>query len=216
MFFERDNIYHIYNQGNNRQKIFFKSENYYYFLKKINEHILPFSDIIAYCLMPNHFHLMVYVKKVEIERPTLSQGFTQSEALTKQRFNDSIGVMLRSYTRAINKQEKMSGSLFRSLTKAECVTKISGCSPSFYNTSSGTQISIQLPERQYLQVCFEYIHNNPVKAKLVNRPEDWYFSSYKDYCGDRDGKLINRERAKEFGLYSQGFTQSEALTKITT
>jgi putative transposase len=203
MILDRDNIYHIYNQGNNRQIIFFKLENYHYFLKKISEHILPFADIIAYCLMPNHFHLMVYVKQVEIERPTLSQGSTQSEALTtKQRFNDSIGVMLRSYTRAINKQEKMSGSLFRSLTKAECVTKSSGCSPSFYDTSVGTQISIQLPERQYPQVCFEYIHNNPVKAKLVKRPEDWEYSSYKDYYGDRDGKLINRERANEFGLFS--------------
>ncbi|NOU46489.1 MAG: transposase [Bacteroidales bacterium] len=198
MILELDNLYHIYNQGNNRQKIFFKLENYHYFLKKISEHILPFADIIAYCLMPNHFHLMVYVKQVEIERPMRSQGFTQSEALTTQRFNDSIGVMLRSYTRAINKQEKMSGSLFRSLTKAECLTKTCGCSPSFYNTSTGTQISIQIPERQYPQVCFEYIHNNPVKAKLVKRPEDWDFSSYKDYYRDRDGKLINRERAKEF------------------
>jgi putative transposase len=107
----------------------------------------------------------------------------------------------------------MSGSLFRSLTKAECLTKTSGFSPSFYNTSVGTKISIQLPERQYPQVCFEYIHNNPVKAKLVKRPEDWDFSSYKDYYGDRDGELINPERANEFGLFSLGFTSSEAQTK---
>ncbi len=73
MNFEKGYIYHIYNQGNNRQKIFFNRENYLFFLKKIKTYILPYSDIFAWCLMPNHFHLMVLVND--------SQGFTSSEAL---------------------------------------------------------------------------------------------------------------------------------------
>jgi hypothetical protein len=68
----------IYNQGNNRQKIFFK-KNYLFFLNKIREHILPYANILFWCLMPNHFHLMVHVNKVEAEIDT--EGFASSEAL---------------------------------------------------------------------------------------------------------------------------------------
>jgi len=194
MHFEPKYIYHIYNQGNNRQRIFFKRENYLFFLEKIRSHVLPYADILAYCLMPNHFHLMVYVNHK-------SDSFTSSEAITKGKtLNDSVGVMLRSYTRAINKQENRSGSLFKLHTKAECLTKAESVTPSFYNTSNGTMINIPNPEKEYPQVCFNYIHNNPVKAGLVNNSGDWEFSSYQDYYGSGEVTLINIERAKEFGL----------------
>lgn len=202
MNFETGNLYHIYNQGNNRQKIFFSRENYLFFLNKIKAHILPHADIVAWCLMPNHFHLMVYVHDLEIEVNSSegvgsSEGVTPSDALTKTRtLNESIGILLRSYTRAINKQENSTGSVFRKETKAECLTNANGITPSFY----GSHINVRIPEKEYPQACFNYIHQNPVKANLVKLPEEWEFSSYPDYSGMRDGKLINRARAAEFGL----------------
>lgn len=159
--------------------------------------------------MPNHFHFMVYVHDMEVEVAD-TDGFT-SEELTaslqvkpsigqakKRTLNDSIGLQLRSYTRAINKQENRTGALFRTPTKAECITKIEGITPSFFNTTYGTIINGSIPALEYPTVCWNYIHNNPVEARIVKRPEDWEFSSYRDYCGLRNGKLINKERAKEF------------------
>jgi len=197
MNFEPGNLYHIYNQGNNRQKIFFSRENYLFFLNKIKKHILPHADIVAWCLMPNHFHLMIYVHTTEVD----SEGVTPSDALTKTKtLNESIGVLLRSYTRAINKQEDSTGSVFRKETKAQCLTKINGITPTFF----GSQINVRIPEEEYPQVCFDYIHQNPVNANLVKLPEEWEFSSYADYCGIRNGKLINRARAAAFGLVTSG------------
>ena len=69
MIFETEHLYHIYNQGNNKQKIFFSRENYLYFLQKINKHIRPHVDVLAWCLMPNHFHLLVYVKDAPATHP---------------------------------------------------------------------------------------------------------------------------------------------------
>lgn len=115
-------------------------------------------------------------------------------------FNESIGILLRSYTRAVNKQEKRVGALFREETKAECVTYIDGITPSFFNTPYGTLINITDPEREYPQISFDYIQYNPVSAGLTQTPEEWEFSSFRDYCGMRDGRLINRERATEFGI----------------
>ena len=228
MNFETGDIYHIYNQGNNRNPIFFSRENYLFFLKKINRHINPHADVIAWCLMPNHFHLMVYVHTLEIEIKETNEGFTGSETLTQNAnegftgsananegftgsetlnrppkmrdLNNSIGVLLRSYTRAIDNQEKITGSLFRKASRTECLTTIDLHTPSFLDTPDGTRILRHFPEEQYPQVCFNYIHDNPVKAGLVKQAKDWEFSSFRDYCGLRNGNLISRKRAQEFGL----------------
>jgi putative transposase len=218
MYFETGGIYHIYNQGNNRQAVFYNRENYLFFIRKIRHHILPFTDVLAWCLMPNHFHLMVEVKAVEVESlsPEFSEGFTLSEALTNPltnlsseaiakpgipvTLNHSIGVLLRSYTRAINAQENRTGSLFRKKTKAICLNEINGISSHWYTSFGVTFMKVDIPEYQYPQVCFNYIHSNPVKAGLVTRAEDWEFSSYIDLVGMRDGTLVNRGKVDELRL----------------
>ena len=149
MFFEEGYIYHIYNQGNNRQKIFFRQENYFYFLQKIRKFILPYADILAWCLMPNHFHLMVLVNKT-----VLNIILKDTEESISRSFNDSIGIMLRSYTNAINKQQKRTGKLFREKTKAECINCPKGLTPSFITANRTTYFTAEITERQYPQVCF--------------------------------------------------------------
>ena len=82
----KGHLYHVFNQGNNHQKIFFKSENYLFFLDKVRKHILPYADILAWCLPdsyrePNHFHLMILVNEEEIDLG--SETMTQSHRITK-------------------------------------------------------------------------------------------------------------------------------------
>lgn len=106
-----ENIYHIYNRGNNRQKIFFTRENYLFFLKKIKQELKPFSDIICYCLMPNHFHFMI----------------STYHKFDQKKFSDGFKVLLSSYTKAINVQENRVGSLFQQNSKAKCLTENNNC-----------------------------------------------------------------------------------------
>lgn len=108
--------------------------------------------------------------------------------------------MLVSYTRAINKQFDSSGSLFRSETKAVCLTEVKGISPAWVTSMGITQITVHDPDLDYPNVCFNYILYNPVKDKLVMKPEDWEFSSFADYIGNRNGSLISKSRIEEFGL----------------
>ncbi len=213
MQLEKGYLYHIYNQGNNQRKIFFKQENYIYFLEKLKTHLSPYADIIAWCLMPNHFHLMVLVKEEELSQEE-THTVTQSHGVSKTSINDSIGIILRSYTRAINKQENMSGSLFRKETKAECIN----CPDLSQGFTWSETLTIQ-SEKQYPQICFDYIHQNPVKAGMVKNDIDYEFSSAKDYAGLRNNKLTNKTVALEYvdfsnsdSLKSQGFTLSETLT----
>ena len=60
-----DCYYHIYNRGNNRETLFKEERNYRDFLKLYAKHIEPIADTFAYCLLPNHFHLLVRIKGEE-------------------------------------------------------------------------------------------------------------------------------------------------------
>ncbi len=201
MQFAKTHIYHVYNRGNNSQILFFSRKNYLFFLKKIKTYVSPYADILAWCLMPNHFHLMIYVNEVELELISEEEQANQDILLLKKRLlNDSISIMLRSYTRAIQKQNKITGSLFQNRTKAVCLSEVNGITPAWFQSKYGTIINITNPEKEYPQVCFNYIHENPVRSGLVKAPSDWEFSSYPDYCGIRNGKLINKARTAELSL----------------
>jgi putative transposase len=207
MQLEEGSLYHIYNRGNNSQNVFFKRENYLFFKAKIAEFIFPHVDILAYCLMPTHFHLMVevvkeyvqfpvkIVKNCEIiELPNLIGGKFKMRSL-----NDSLGIVLRSYARAIQNQEKITGSVFQKNTKAICLNA-PGSSQAWFETSSGTIINIDDPETDYPAICFNYIHNNPVTSGLVEHAEDWEFSSFGTYKHGQVDKLLNKDKAQLLGL----------------
>ncbi|TNF44296.1 MAG: hypothetical protein EP310_03350, partial [Bacteroidetes bacterium] len=96
--------------------------------------------------------------------------------------NYSIGILLRSYTRAIQKQEKFTGSLFQQHTQTKPLIDEIKIEQSYWNTAFGTQIYIS-EGKSYLQTCIEYIHHNPVYSGLVKSAEDWEFSSFRDFAG---------------------------------
>ncbi len=185
MRFEPDTIFHIYNQGNNRQPIFFKPDNYLFFQQKMRKYLLPHGDMLCYCLMPNHFHWLFYVREVKAYSPGDLKSPGEWRAL-----NDSIAILLRSYTRAINKQENRTGALFREDTKAK-----DGWMEGFIALEDRRTRSQFWNEYGY--TCFQYIHENPVKAGLVKRAEEWPYSSSRDYLGLRSGTLCNQVLARD-------------------
>lgn len=167
MEFHPQQLYHIYNRGNNHQPVFFTGANYLFFLQKIRIFILPHCEILSFCLMPNHFHLLVHTDERVAETKRI--GATERNTLS-----EGIRNMLQTYTKAINKQNHTTGSLFQQNTKAKCLDDGS---------------------INYGLTCFHYIHQNPMKAKLVVKMEDWDYSSFKDFTGLRNGTLCNRELA---------------------
>lgn len=91
------NYYHIYNCGNNKEDIFIEEKNYEYFLMLLKKHVLPFSEILAFCLLKNHFHLLVYLKE-NSESKIISQSYSN---------------FFNAYAKAINKSYNRTGSLFK-------------------------------------------------------------------------------------------------------
>jgi putative transposase len=147
-------IFHVYNRGNQQQPIFFNKENYLFFLQKVRSHLCPICDILAYCLMPNHFHFLI-----RTNAKTVAPAAIPNRAIRMNAFSKEMGKLLSSYTRALQKQEGFTGSLFQQKTKAKQV--------------SGRMIN----GADYTITCLRYILHNPVAAKLVTHPVDWAFSN---------------------------------------
>jgi len=58
--------FHIFNHANGFENVFREKENYRFFLEKYRLFISPLAETYAYCLMPNHFHLVVRIRKREV------------------------------------------------------------------------------------------------------------------------------------------------------
>lgn len=205
MEFEIGQYYHIFNRGSSSRKIFYKRENYLFFLRKMKEYLGPYVSFISWCLMPNHFHWVVFVHRN-------SHMITASERMKERLLNDSIGILLRSYTRAIQKQESLTGSLFQQHTKAKPLIDEVKIDPSYWITEFGTEINYS-EGKCYLETCVEYVHLNPVFDGLVIKAEDWEYSSFKDYLGMRKGKLIDFELVRREGLLDT-LTSSESINVV--
>jgi putative transposase len=189
MHFTPGEFYHVYNRGNNKQRIFFNEGNYLFFLKKVEIQLKPVSEIVAHCLMPNHFHFLLQANENSInERKTFGDKPMQELAYR-------IGILLSSYSQAINKRYKTTGSLFQQKTKAKILNEDNSCS----------RVS-------YLENCFRYIHQNPLVAGLVTDLSDWPYSSYPDYAGLRNNSLCN----KEIFFRHTGFQQEDIIRICST
>ena len=114
-------------------------------------------DIIAYCLMPTHIHLVL-------------------KQLKEKGISTFMGNILNSCTRYFNIKTKRKGPLWESRFKAVIVKG----------------------DEQLLHLT-RYIHLNPVTAYLVDKPEDWTFSSYKEFLceTEEEKKLCNYSEALE-------------------
>jgi len=175
--FAKGSFYHIYNRGNNKEIVFRDEQDYRAFLfrlglafgiKKENldkseltksfksririESLEPNSfKLHAFCLMPNHFHLLV-------------------EQCSEQTISKLLLKVLTSFSKYINLKYKRVGYVFQDRFK-----------------------SVRIDNNSQLMLISSYIHMNPVKDKLVNKPEDYKWSSYNDFIINRKNHLINKE-----------------------
>jgi len=177
MHFEPNQIYHVYNRGNDKQPIFFNEANYCYFLNKVKSEWKKYCDVLCYCLMPNHFHFMLVPNEEGCKNIILAGKNTHMQNLSK-----TIGKTLSSYTKAINLQNRTTGNLFQKKTKAKVLTETTGLNKHF-------------SKHDHLLTCFHYIHQNPLKANMVSTLKEWPYSSYADYYNDRKGMICNKELA---------------------
>lgn len=103
--FEPGRYYHVFNRGNNKENIFIENENYLYFLQLVKKHLIVTCQIYAYCLLPNHFHLLLKIKDIK----ELPENYQNGDKKIHQPFSN----LFNAYTKSINKKYNRTGSLFQ-------------------------------------------------------------------------------------------------------
>ena len=144
--------YHIYNRGNNRQNIFLEERNYRHFLNLYGKYIPLVADTFAYCLLPNHFHLLVRIKTADEQMQNQKNPASSRVLKPSQQFSN----LFNAYTKAINKTYHRTGSLFE-----HPFGRIPVVSDTYF---------VQL---------VTYIHRNPQRHGLVDDFREWPYSSYR-------------------------------------
>lgn len=167
MNFREKNLYHIYNQGNNKEPVFLDKKDYLLFVDMTRALIRPNCDLLAYCLMPNHFHFLIRATNRSTEQVQLG-------SIRINLLSNAFRLLLSLFARDHNLKYMRTGSLFRQKTKAKCLD----------DSDAG-----------YALDCFLYIHQNPVKAGLVDDPEDWPYSSLKSYLHAEPNALCDQDLA---------------------
>jgi REP element-mobilizing transposase RayT len=162
-------LYHIYNHAVGGDKLFLSEENYYYFLRRYKHFIPPIAETYAYCLIPNHIHFSVEIKR-QINVPVKSR-LSPSQYISKQFSN-----LFSSYAQAFNKQQGRMGNLFISNFKRR-----------------------KIDRDEYLTNVIKYIHLNPVTHGLVKVITQWKFNSYNAICSPRETFIAREKVLKWFG-----------------
>lgn len=170
----KDGIYHVFNRSISEYVIFNDKNEYERMLQLFRyyqiENCLRFSDflelkivtnkgfknsldiifkdkdrlvqIIAWCLMPTHFHLVL-------------------KQLKENGITDYLRKILESYSSYFNAKHKRKGPLWESKFK-----------------------NVLVDNDEQLNHLVRYLHLNPTTANLVKKPEDWLYSSYREYLGN--------------------------------
>lgn len=154
--FQAGHYYHIYNRCIDKKPLFKREENFRFFLSRMQKYLSSVLEIHAYCLLTNHFHLLVKVR-TESE---LGPAFGEKDihlvvAHQLQRF-------FQSYAMAFNRQENRVGSLFQQPFKRALVTS-----------------------QAYLTWLVFYIHSNAQKHAMVSDFRQWKWSSFMGFAGAR-------------------------------
>jgi putative transposase len=105
--YAEDQYYHVYNRGVNKQRIFYSDKDYRIFLAKLKKllsepgphYVGDRVELVAYCLMPNHFHLMF-------------------RTITADGVETTMRRLMTSYVMYINRVHRRVGRLFQGVYKA--------------------------------------------------------------------------------------------------
>ena len=166
--------YHIFNHANGFENIFIEDENYRFFLEKYQQYILPIAETYAYCLLPNHFHLVVRIRRrevlEEVFRNFKSTNFSKvpnfgkvensgkveiTDNIIEQFISKQFANLFSCYTQSFNKVNKRRGSLFLKNFRRE-----------------------PIENKAYFLNAVIYTHRNPVHHAFCDRYTDWSYTSF--------------------------------------
>jgi REP element-mobilizing transposase RayT len=167
--FLEQRFYHVYNRTVGNEPLFVSDENFRFFLQQYSKYLQPFVETWAYCLLGNHFHLLIRVREVD-------QVVEMNDGTEKPMVGDQFRKFFQSYAMAFNKQQHRHGALMTTPYKR-----------------------IEVSSDAYLKQLVYYIHSNPQKHGYVHDFRNWKWSSYASLVSSADTRLQRQDVLDLFG-----------------
>lgn len=93
-------FYHVFNRGINKQQIFISDDDYFFFLRKMNDLKKKYDhSIYAFCLMPNHFHISIQTRKISISK--IMSSLATSYSMYFNRIYEHFGPVFQNRFKSI-------------------------------------------------------------------------------------------------------------------
>jgi putative transposase len=166
--FHPSGIYHVYNRSSQKMLLFREQKDYERFMFRAREYAIKCSvEVLSYCLMPNHFHFLIR----EPEPKSNQTEYNKDDYLKIANISKFFHLVTTAYAKYFCAKYKFIGSVFGQPFRAK-----------------------QVVDDSYLQTIIAYIHDNPVRAKLVKNPENWTYSSYRSLIGIDDDDLVLHDK----------------------
>ncbi len=172
-------VYHMFNHSVGQELLFMNSANYYFFLKRYEYYLGPLVETYAYCLLPNHFHLLIKLKTedeiarwFEVRHANKVESQMDCSKFVMQEFSN----FFNSYAKTFNKMHQRRGALF-----CDYVMREKGS------------------EMKKFKNLVVHIHNNPVHHGYCDQASEWKWTSYESYFSERKSRL---SRLKVFRAFN--------------
>lgn len=197
-----DTTYHIFNHANGFENVFREPENYRYFLEKYRLYISPIAETYAYCLMPNHFHLVVRIRKREIIE-TLIYNKKSIELNSSNSSNSNFSKVLnfgkvdfgsgRVDFKKVEENKPIIGDYKIEKFISKQFANLFSCYTQSFNKvfeRMGSLFIKNFKRRLILGIqdfldAIIYVHRNPVHHRFRDHYGEWDYSSYLEIINNR-------------------------------
>ena len=200
--------YHIFNHANGFENLFVDEENYRFFLEKYKKHISPIAETYAYCLLPNHFHLVIRIRQQEVIEALMRKenksnysdsSINFSKVSNFGKVNTGIGIekieyflskqfanLFSCYTQSFNKVNNRRGSLFLKNFKRE-----------------------PIDNKEYFFNTIIYTHRNPIHHAFCSNYGDWSYTSFCEITENKSQIIETDKLIRMFGDTNNFIDQHE-------
>jgi len=181
--FYHNGYYHVYNKVISERELFYTETDYIEFMRRYKRYFHNYLETYAYCLLPNHFHILLKVRSEEeireaivsedtnAARQYLAGTTTVDKFLGNQLSRFFSGLVIR-----YNKKHRRQGQLFKQGVK-----------------------KVALNSHRTIEQQMHYIHNNPVNHGIVSDAGNWEYSSYYAYISNGSTLMPREEVLNAFG-----------------
>jgi len=205
--FELNNYYHVYNRSIDRKPMFCNTGNYDFFMKRYDKYLSPVIDTYAFCLLGNHFHLLIKPKT-----PSQSQDLTTFGKLSNLPQPQPQPQNLTTFEKLSNLPQpqphpqnlttfgKLSNLTTHDIVSHQFQMFFQSYAMAFNKQQFRIGTLFQTPfkralvnSNEYLIRLVYYIHANPQLHGLIPDFRDWRWSSYFEILDARPNNTIQLE-----------------------